>query len=315
MYLRSIGFRPWKPINYLITITPDSKLARASTSLGYEHFPGKFNVTLPTGYKFKLTHWTDSSRATRMNEEQESNTGNLKNEIWILGGSYTHGWSVDDEDTFPWLIQDELPKYNISNFGVTGYGTLQSYFQLLNSLKRKQPKIVILNYCDFDAARNIGARSHRRAVVNYGYVPHGPFLSSPYASIDKFGNLKVLQSDETFLEFPFMRHLALSHFIESTYTKKRIQTRLKKEVTHRIIDLIQKLSIEHSFTFVLTNMTRSIDMQDYCTQNGIHNADISIDLNLPENRNRPHDFHPSVLAHQIYAYKLTTILKRYLNEV
>jgi len=38
--------------------------------------------------------------------------------------------------TFPWLLQERFPQYEVVNFGLNGYSTVQSLIQLREALGR-----------------------------------------------------------------------------------------------------------------------------------------------------------------------------------
>ncbi|MFO1378459.1 MAG: hypothetical protein U1F14_15795 [Steroidobacteraceae bacterium] len=89
---------------------PGSPWSGGHTSL--EH-----TITLDTGYRFRFTILPDKHRITR--PLADYSTQDAREKIWIFGCSYTEGWSLNDEETYPWLLQERFPDYDeLANFGV-----------------------------------------------------------------------------------------------------------------------------------------------------------------------------------------------------
>ncbi len=126
--------------------------------LGWKHRPGSFSVVVAEeagklSPRFPVTYWTDRSRATRTSFEHPAAL-----EVLLLGCSYVEGYLLGDEDTFGWKLQTLAPDVMVSNGGVAGYGTLQSYLELKRPLRqdsRKHRSLVVYGFADFHAFRNI----------------------------------------------------------------------------------------------------------------------------------------------------------------
>ncbi len=171
--------------------------------------------SLPPSYSFGVTHLSNTLRVTRPLEIY--NLSDSKDEIWVFGCSVTHGWSLNDDETYPWLLQESLPCYKIVNFGVTGYGTLHSLIQFHEALlKRKKPKAVIIAYGFFHDRRNTFLRLRRKGLVPLNKL--GP-LVQPYARVNKRGELTWSMATAQFHAFPLMRYSALIHLIEKAYNR------------------------------------------------------------------------------------------------
>ena len=212
--LRAKGVNPWQKNEVSIQVDPGGTFFRAHPTLGYTHIPGRFTVTLGSGYSFNVAHLPNTLRITRPIDSYKK--PERKEEIWIFGGSFTHGWSINDEETYPWLLQERFPEYDVVNFGVSGYGTIHSMLQFREALKTKTPKVAILAYAGFHDERNTFSRTRRKRVVPWNRL--GP-LVQPYAQLDRKGKLQYSFADVEYSEFPMMRYLALAHFIEMNYNR------------------------------------------------------------------------------------------------
>lgn len=74
--------------------------------------------------------------------------------IAVVGDSFTEGSNVAFEDTFPTVVERELASCSmfkkqgveVLNFGVSGYGTAQSYLLLRQHVLSYQPDLVVLAF-------------------------------------------------------------------------------------------------------------------------------------------------------------------------
>ena len=62
--------------------------------------------------------------------------------ILIVGDSFAQGIGVDDQETYAWRIAEDMPRYNIINLGVAGYGTDQELLKLEEFFKKNTDVIV-----------------------------------------------------------------------------------------------------------------------------------------------------------------------------
>jgi len=310
--LRIKGFKPYKPVELQVKIEPGGKLFRRDDELGYSHLPGKFLVTLSNGYSFTLTHLTNGCRATRA----DNLVSRGKPSVWLMGCSFTHGWSLPDYQTYPWLLQEKLPDYDVLNFGVNGYGVVQSYFQFKKFLRElPKPQVVVFNYAYFHDERNTFLRSWRKAIVPYNRL--GP-ISPPYARFNKEGKVVFYRNPAVYSEFPLQRYLALSHFIEQKYNQIEDRWVKSHAVSKAVIEIFANECKTNGIEFVLAGITRgniTKDVLEFCRSKGIKTVDISVSLSDPKNRNLPYDDHPGFLAQKHYAEALFEFLKPELDKM
>lgn len=307
LLLRAMGRGPWRPAPVAIKVDPGGRFFASDPKLGYTHIPGTFRVTLPDGFSFTVNHLRDTHRITH--PLASYGPGERKDEIWIFGCSFTHGWSLNDDETYPWNLQLALPRYEVVNFGTSGYGTLQSLIQLQEALAAgTRPRVVILAYGSFHDARNTFLRNRRKEVAPWNHL--GP-LVQPYARVDRDGALTYAMARVEYTEFPLMRHLAFAHAIEQIYDKYEDFLFDSHRVSKVLIERCSTTAREQGSRFVVAGIVgdaETRDMIDFCRQQGILATDISVDLTMKENNNLPHDPHPSAAANRIYAQRLETFL-------
>jgi hypothetical protein len=72
------------------------------------------------------------------------------------GCSFTFGHALNDEDTWPWMLQEKLPHDRVANVGCMGYGTDQALLAAEREVRRRPGKTtaVILGFADFQIERN-----------------------------------------------------------------------------------------------------------------------------------------------------------------
>jgi hypothetical protein len=240
-----------------------------------------------------------------------ASSGKTRTGIWIFGDSITYGWSVNDKDTYPWLLQERLPDHEVINFGVNGYGTLQNLIQLREALKNgNEPKVVVLAYASWDDVRNTFIRGRRKMLAPAASLGQ---VNQPYARLDSSGKLNVSIDTLEYRPFPLMRYSAFIHALEESYDRYEERHSQSHEITKAIVkefaDLCKARGIELVVAGLTSDATTS-DMFSYCKSQGLKTADIWIDfLNIKENNNLPYDSHPSAIAHRQYAQKLEYFLR------
>lgn len=289
-------------------IEPGGKYTRAHPALGYSHLPGRFRVTISNPpHSFTATHLENTLRVTHPIESYSTN--GVKDELWVFGCSFTYGWLVDDNQTYPWLLQKSLPEYEVINFGCIGYGTVHMLIQLENALREgKKPKAVILAYGHFHDERNTFSRNRRKTLLSWSNL--GP-LVQPYAKIKSDGSLDILMADVLYIKWPLSDRSALIHYLEKKYNKLEERLSKKHKVTKAIIEKIRKMCSEMGVVLIVSGITDSPetrDMLEHCRSAGIKTVDISLKADDKESIHSCGS-HPSPAGHEKYAERLSSYIK------
>jgi hypothetical protein len=317
IYVRNKGYKPFVTYKPDIKVEPGGTYFQKDPDLGYIHLPGKFRITLKKQFTFTTSHRKDTLRITHPVEQDEYYA--QKEKIWILGCSVTHGWCLNDNETYPWLLQEKIPEYEIINFGVSGYGTIHSLIQLQKALKiMPKPKLVILTYATFHDTRNTFSTIRRRIVSAWNFL--GP-LTQPYASLDKKGKLQLHHADKVvYSPWPLARVSAFINYLETRHiaqeSKNTPHFEISKALVKRIYNICKKEGITMITAGIKDNRQKRMKrMLKFCNKHKIPNVDISVDLSKKEHTFLPLDGHPSALANQKYAKKLFLFLTKnnYLN--
>lgn len=307
MAVRLKGVRPWVSEPLLLRVEPGGRFFQFDAVAGYRHLPGEFRVRLPDGYTFHVTHGDDTLRLTSRAGSGEPDS---RPEIWVLGCSFTHGWSLNDEETYPWLLQERLSRYRVVNFGVDGYSNLQSYLQLQQALgERGSPAAVVMAYAQFHDMRNILARQARKAFVPWNRLG---LLILPYARLAGEEDFSFRMEEVLYSEFPLMRYSALSHYLETIYNSREEEIYRGREVSRAILTKMAGVCAKRDILFAIAEIAHPAVMMSFAESRSIPAIDISVDLRIEGNNNMPHDAHPSALAHRRYAAALGTFLRENL---
>lgn len=300
------GIRPYRLETINIgKVEPAGTFFKAHPERGYTQLPGPFKITLTDGYQFTVTHDAHGMRITHPPAAVDRPP---KPEIWILGCSLTHGWSLNDEETYPWLVQQALPDYEVVNAGMMGYGTLQARLLFQEMLaSRPKPAVVVLAYGTFHDFRNTFIRLRRKAVAPYNRL--GPIVQ-PYARLNGVGDVDYFMAPVAYQEFPLMRYSALMHMIEMTYDTYEARSSHSDMVSRILVRNLALFCEKNEIRFVVAGISSdSGPMLAFCQNCKIPAVNISVVLAEPANRNLPHDDHPSPAANRVYASKLTDYLR------
>jgi len=312
--LRLFGFNPYLPNQRSeIEFYPNGVFYQKDTVLGWKHIEGEFNINITKNYSWKASHLTNTYRITRPKKDYSPIDNRPK--IWFMGCSYTHGWSLNDSETFPWILQKNYPKFNIENFGVGAYGSLHSLLQLKRELQNSnKPKYLFLNYASFHDERSTMLGHWRKALIS-GKLKN---IEVPYARIEK-DSLKIKKSETIYSPWFFNKYSATVNLMENSYYNIQDYFVHSQDVSIKIIEEIIKTCTTNNIEFFLLGIhqtTNTSYVLNYFREKDVNCLDISVDLINNKNlTNHPYDPHPGVLANIEYAKKIDSILYMlYKNE-
>lgn len=315
MILRVRGVKPWKFIPPDLKINPEGGFYTLHADRGYSHPPGNYDIQYMNRFKFRVTHDENGFRIT--GDKTGQNNISSGNEIWIFGCSYTHGWLLNDDETYPWLLQEKINVYKIRNFGGDGYGTLQSLLQFNEALsKGVKPAWVIVAYASFHNQRNVFSRSWKKMLGTSNRL--GP-VKVPYGALDKKGNLVIKKTKLKYHPFPLARYSALVYFLERRFNTLLDEQYYKADqVTEKIMAEFQRICNENGIRFIVARICSAKatgEMVERFKKMGLDTVDISLPKGKanPEHSFYPHDPHPSPLANKKYADKLYEYLITEIN--
>ena len=149
--LRFSGKDPW---GYFTVDLKEPTINSYHDILGWEPKPGVYKFKAHSNLAkddFTMTIIEDGIRYSGKYEKKYNKV------IGAFGGSFTQGAAVNDEDNFPYFLQEKLRKefIKVENYGVGGYGTYQSLLKLEQILSKKKFDLVIYAFLSHHEYRNI----------------------------------------------------------------------------------------------------------------------------------------------------------------
>jgi hypothetical protein len=265
---RALGYRPWRTREQSAhpVYEPDN-------IHGWRNRPGKhlFASVEPSGPNVHETYWPDNSRATRETPEH----GGSK--LLFFGCSFTQGFGISDNETYPWLIQQRFPDLNVLNYGTGGFGTYQSLLLAQRVLQQAEESVTLVVYglIELHEERNVYNPKWVRLLAANSSNEN---TSAPYCELGSSATL-ACHSMSTYPYLPLREYSALVNTFDQAYA---ILTSIgpnqdKRAVTQALIEKWRS-SIEdkgQAFLVVLLDLSESVrsDYREFFTKQKIEFLD------------------------------------------
>jgi hypothetical protein len=220
---------------------------RKDPRYGYSHIASTTGThTTPD---FSVTYTIDEHQA-RFNPVPEHPLGR----ILFLGGSYTFGHGVNDNETFPAVLGEHWPQWQIDNRGVMGWGTSHSYMTLIDDLGSDDPpEMVVYTMIPHHITRNYIRESWVKNLSRFGRDhPH-------FELIDE--------------ELVFMGTIGVEEAAPGSPELRRKETELTNAFLIEMQDLCQQRSVP--FIVVLLGNKYPPEFGADIANNGIQVVDLS----------------------------------------
>jgi hypothetical protein len=310
---RANGLKPEQPIIPNQVNISQSHLYKRDPTLGYVNATGTLLIT-ENGYKFTETHLSDGTRAVKPLKLYEKADRPHK-KIWIAGCSFTQGWSLNDNETFAWILQERFNNTSFVNFGVDGYGTIHVLLQFRETLKeREKPAVLIYVYGHFQDMRNTYLRIQK--MVDAAVDPT-PNMFHPYARLDKHNRLHYFMARVEYKRFPLARYSAFMNLLQMYYDRNEDHFARSDAVTKALIMELYKECKKNNVEFVLAGVSGGELLRlklDFFAERGLHVIDISAP-ETNEYKNLPYYDHPNAKANKIFARKLGDFLQQTFTSI
>ena len=217
--------------------------------LGWRNKEGAYKVPpyYPDEATIKITFLKTGLRKTY---EQQNNTRDDRPKIIFVGGSFTQGWAISDNETFPWKVQENFPSFEVLNFGTGGYGTYQSLMTLEQIMPfTEDPILIVYGFNQFHEMRNVAPADWLAALSFYSHRGH---VFVPYVTLDWDGNLQRHQP-ERYSSWPFREKVVIITKAENLAA--RLTTFWRKTqarpVTQKLLLQMQNLSFKNHAKFLV----------------------------------------------------------------
>ena len=292
-FLRLAGHVPFK---YFNSNSPHPSIYKADKKLGWTSKKGIHSSNIDNNiisYKFL----EDGSRYTGF--DLKKNLSEKK--IILIGGSFTLGEAINNEETLAYHLQKNLNNYEIKNFGIGGYGTYQSYLKLLNIFDTiENIDYVIYPFIDHHEIRNIGDASWLEFISKHARAP----VHMPYVKLDKKSNI-VEYSPIKYLVLPLSNYSVLITKIQKKIMRMYLFSKNKdmKLITKKLIIKMNELSQKNNSKFIFVNLSsdklKVSDYEKFSLENDIQFINCQIELD--DKHTVQDDVHPNGLANKKYS--------------
>lgn len=311
--LRILGYSAYQQIEYTLESSPKNCLT-ASNTLGFSLGNGAYRVSVNGAPTYTTTH-VHGKRVTRFHKISKP-----RGKIFVMGCSFTYGMGVDDSLSFPFQLQTHFRQMDIQNFGVPGYGNVQSLLQLEKEIESGNiPEIVVLNFCDFHHERNSLTPRFRNSLV-MGYERSNSEAPAALRK-SKFPmilgrSIQTIPYNELYSNWTGRELFASVNYLQTMSDERRTSAINLEQNSENVLSKIHILCKHHGISFIVTGLTRNPATQRFLSnlsEKGIENYDISLNLKLKKYNQLPYDTHPNARAHHHFAKKLIPIITKTLN--
>ena len=119
--------------------------------------------------------------------------------IIVLGDSHAMGWGVEDHESFPTLLENQLGT-RVLNTGVSSYGTVRELI-LLERLDRSKLEWLIIQYCTNDFMEN---RHFMKGGSKFGIMNEQQYLATARNHMESRASRPHFEYTRSFL--PMLKH-------------------------------------------------------------------------------------------------------------
>jgi len=294
---RLAGWRPFRVGPLMIRAVEPKDFFAPDSELGYVPGPGQFTVTYASGYRYRTTH---DARGRRVTAPEPGGPG--RPEVHVLGDSFTYGWSVEDEATWPWRLQEAMPGVRVVNHAVAGYGTVHHLIQLRRLLERdRPPSLVLLTWSSLFEERNVLTRRFRKAIVAYG----DQVEAFGYPHVSGLEPLSIRSAPLAYRPPGLVRVSALAHCLETEWSRLESGSGWPRQASRRLLAECVETCRRRGVPVVVVGIYDDAPTREtlaWCASAlDVPVVDVSVDLSRAEFNLLPVDWHPSPLAHAAYS--------------
>jgi hypothetical protein len=221
---------------------------------------------------------------------------------------------VTDGEEYPAQVAQQLPQFRVRNFGVPGYGTLQSLLLLRRQLKRhpKPPVLIVYGFMFHHAARNVATSQWLKSLRQIDF--RESYVALPYARLNENNEL-MFYPLRKYVKWPLSEHLAFMSLLQDRLASID-DDGLDKQAGPVTVELIRQLNEEAKafkaqfvvFSFWDASEANKNYYLSHCNKQSITFLDCGKLPPLGPDLVVPHDGHPNVMVHRLWA-------KRFLEHV
>jgi hypothetical protein len=302
--LRLVGFGPWRASDATMVDESGQRLWRPDDKLGFAHTAGRLQFELAPG-----GHWVTTQDERGHRRTSSAPHGDSRPALWICGCSFAFGWSVNDEETFAWKLQENLPDWHVVNLALAGGSTVQVLLSIDEQLAvEPPPKVVLYAYASFHDTRNTFSRDRQKA---FAHESPGGIGLPPFAELNEAGRAVIVHKAPPYWPAPLTRWSATAHFCERAYDNLELRLIPHADVTAAVIEECRRRCAAVGSRFLVGGLTRdpaTTAMLERCRAAGCESLWLAPAEKLPGMTNEPYDGHPSARAHTYFAERILEYL-------
>ncbi len=203
------------------------RFTRIDPVVGWFHTPSAKNDEEIEGHQYSLSY---NSHGYRPHEHEYAKPAGTRRVI-VLGDSFVDASEVGDNETFTWLLQEELPGVEVINLGVYGYSTGQELITLEDRGFRYDPDLVLLVTMTNDYDDNL------LNIASFGPIPRF-VLDGDSIALEKTGHENAMATfRKTNLPLPGIRffhqhsllYYFLNHYVYQRLAGGRIESIIEEQ--------------------------------------------------------------------------------------
>ena len=311
--LRMIGYYPLSP-KTTASILSYPKAFEKDPLLGWHLVPGthRFAPVSALAQETTGTILNGGHRVTR--PPVPPITSPHRPKLIFLGDSFTFGDGLNDNETYPWVVQELLPDFEVLNLAVPGYGTCQVYLQLLEYSKTHplNSAIIIYGMNEFHERRN---RPDLRIAWEFSSVSSTGSYFAPSCDLDSSGKLITGPVHEFHAPaLSVTRHSSLiRRFLQSFLDGLDFfRNRQHQQLSFKLLEAIHSLSEQKGARFILLMQRFKGSRKEYLDFLSTHGIGV-IDGSHPQ-EGLPEmqllgDRHPNAEMNRIWGLRIAEALK------
>ena len=307
-----MGYRPYHNNDYRVVSSPKDPYI-ADEKLGIQLNEGVFNFVLNEKIKFTATHDSNGNRVI------PSNNHDSNEKVVFLGCSYTYGYGVNDNESYPAITQEKHPEWNVQNTAVVGYGTAQHLLQLRELLENDSPVCVILGLSSVHFIRTVLSQKYR-AHLKIGYKRSSSDVDKrmdgakfPFFD-DCSGKVKYASWNSLYSELSGRYLSASINFVQGILERNRESKNDPVDVTAAIIKEMQTLCKEKGVAFGVACLDTSKEtkalkrkLKDVAWNN------IGFSFKQKKYTHLPYDSHPNANGHEKIAASVIPFIEKLMD--
>ena len=252
VYLRGIGYTPLSP-RTRSSIFRFPSAYQNDEILGWKLTPGeyRFEPVSVDAHETSGRILEGGQRTTHPKDFIPSSPS--QSTIAFVGDSFTFGDGLNDDETYPWMVQQILKDYDVRNFAVPGYGTCQIYLQLVRQLDSGSldGATMIYGMSQFHETRNL---PDKRTAWGFSAVSPRKTYSAPSCLLDSEDQIKTVHARPYYDPVPLLsEHFSVGRrFVHFFYDIVDLSTASRRRpLSFALLKGIHELSKHHGQRFVV----------------------------------------------------------------